>query len=148
MGVKVRKRCAKRGVAEVEREIDRLLCSQLGTQALDASRVGARRRSVESWALLMTGLSAPELVRAKRLRDSGRLQRKDLLHLLSVIDQMAATDSDPSACERQTLWDRLGVMRELGETIQTRPIVNSAVATVRPVLQTDVQPSYSYVVQA
>jgi len=116
-------------------------------------------------ALLMTGLSTPELVRAKRLRDSGRLQRADLLHLLSVIDQMSAADGDMIACERQTLWNRLGEMRDLGGTIQSRPIVSGTPATMRPVQATHAQSSaatlgpfpvaepcntlsYSYVVQA
>jgi hypothetical protein len=126
-------RVRKQPVVEVEREIDRLLCSALGIESVDAIKVGARRQRIESWALLMTGLSAPELVRAKRLRDSGRLQREDLLHLLSVVDQMAAADNDLVGCERQILWDRLGSMRALGRPIETKPIVNGTTATVHPV---------------
>merc|ERR1711907_252845 len=104
-------RVRKRGVTEVERDIDRFLCSVLGIEGLDAIRTGRRRQRIESLALLMTGLSAPELMRAKRLRDSGRLQRQDLLDMLSGIDQMVATDSNLS--DRQEVWDRLRVIAGL-----------------------------------
>jgi hypothetical protein len=114
---------------EVEREIDRLLCAALGVAGVDAARVGARRQRIESWALLLTGLSAAELMRAKRLRDAGRLQREDLVCLLSVIDEMAAEDdssggSSAALCEkRQELWDRLAVVPGLEAPAQSNPVV-------------------------
>jgi len=42
-------RVRKRTVVEVEREIDHLLCSALGTAGVDAIRTGARRQQIESW---------------------------------------------------------------------------------------------------
>merc|ERR1711939_240759 len=119
----------KRRVMEVERDLDLVLCRALGIEAVDAIRLGARRQRIESWALLMTGISAAELVRAKRLRDSGRLDREDLLSLLSTIEQLVVID-DIVPCERREVWDRLELVR--GLKAPRKPVIQGELTMEQP----------------
>ena len=76
----------------------------------------------------MTGLSAADLVRAKRLRDGAQLeQRADLLHLLAVIEEMSA-ESSAEADEdlRQRLWKKLS---SVPGTVTPPPVVQGITCT-------------------
>eukprot|EP01044_Picomonas_judraskeda_P010667 COSAG03_NODE_1392_length_4178_cov_3.543516_2_plen_1023_part_00 len=116
---------------ETERSVDQILCAALGSEGVDALRCGDCRRKVEHWALLLTGLSAPDLVRAKRLRDTGQLltggpsgsnHRQDLVDLLATVDRMCLELEQEAAAagigadslvvrKREEVWERLVAAR-------------------------------------
>eukprot|EP01047_Picozoa_sp_COSAG01_P039403 COSAG01_NODE_3255_length_6346_cov_14.579638_2_plen_786_part_00 len=107
----------------MERQIDSILCSFLGQEALDSLRVGDRYQQTEAWVLLSTGLSSADLVRARRLRDSGQLStRPDLLAILKVIEDTAAED-DGAALGREQIWHRLAEAQAVQQLPTRRPLV-------------------------
>ena len=142
---------------ETERSVDQILCAALGSKGVDALRCGDCRRKVELWALLLTGLSAPDLVRAKRLRDTGRLltggpsgpHRQDLFDLLKTVDNMCLELEQEAAaagigmdslvfCKREEAWERLVAARVAqpavrSEMRRTLEQVDGRTAQVSPV---------------
>jgi hypothetical protein len=119
----------------MERRIDSILCSFLGQEGLDASRIGDRYQRAEAWVRLLTGLSSADLVRARRLRDSRSLAtRADLLAVLRVIDEIAAQnegdiDLVDAALEREQVWQRLADVGAVGQLPALRPAVMGVAAT-------------------
>jgi hypothetical protein len=119
-----------RHTPQMARRIDSLLCSFLGQEGLDAARLGDRCQQAEAWVLLLTGLSAADLVRARRLRDSRRLTtRPDLVAILGVIEEIASQNDDGAELQREQVWQRLADVGAVGQLPALRPAVMGVAAT-------------------
>ena len=83
----------------MEQQLDQLLCSVLGKVGLEMARLGEQHRRVEAFVTLLTGLSAVDLVRARRLHAAQMLhERPDIVAMLRIIDELGGgTVADPTS---------------------------------------------------